>query len=649
MPDDHRDLTGQLARRWVARGLTRRDFFRLLGAGVSLGALGGLLAACVGASPAPAPPSVTTAPGATPPSSLTPPATAAPARPNTPSAVSRIGPGGATASATPGAAGTPASAAGADYPAGGRYSTVEPIGRRGGGVTELNYVDARTNNPLLTADTASNQRIALQYLSLLGLDPDTALPFPELALAVPSRENGGLAPNGLTYTFMLRRDVTWSDGTPFTAGDVVFTYQALMRKELASPRTGEVIERIAAVSSPDPYTVVFTLKNVVASFLITNCTGAGYGIVPRHILGDLPIERIKDHPFSAGDPTLSVATGPFTFAAWVPGDHATLVRNERFFRGAAALDRYTFRVVRDPAAVAAALKGGEADWGTVAASVYDELRRQAQLATTSYESYNVEYAAFQLDPARTTLFEERGVRQALTAALDREEIARTIYGGLATVAAGTQPVLSFAYAPERLTVRQQYDPRRAGALLDESGWRLEPDGVRAKDGRKLQFTIWTNGDSPTRAALIAAIAAKWREIGVAATPRTEEWAALLTRITENRDFEVFVLGFAWDADPDQSSMWSSASFPPNGFNLGHYAEPQVDALLSQGLAELDRDRRRAIYLELQDQILDDAPAILLAFPRTVAAVNRRLHNCLPNAVGSGPRWNAHLWWVDDGR
>ena len=100
-------------------------------------------------------------------------------------------------------------------------------------MVEVHFADATTNNPLVTTDTASNARIVLQYPSLLGLDPDTALPYPELAAAVPTRENGGIAPDGLTYTFTLRRDVVWSDGTPFTARDVVFTYTTLARKELA--------------------------------------------------------------------------------------------------------------------------------------------------------------------------------------------------------------------------------------------------------------------------------------------------------------------------------------------------------------------------------------------------------------------------------
>lgn len=642
MPGESREIE-RVGRAWTQRGFARRDFLRLIGAGVSLGTLGGLLAAC--SSEVPATPAPSAPPTSTPTTIVTPQAVASTVSGQQPRATPT------RAMATPTARGTAAipGIAAVPYPNGGRYSTLEPIGRVGGGVVEVYFADATTNNPLLTTDTASNARIALQYLSLLGLDPDTALPYPELAASVPTSENGGIAQDGRTYTFTLRRDILWSDGTPFTARDVVFTYGALARKELGSPRTAQVTERIARVFNPDDHTVIFTLKQVVASFLITNCTGAGYGIVPAHILGAVPIEQIKSHPFSTGDPGLSVATGPFRFQEGTRGSSATFVRNSRFFRGEPALERYTFRTVADATAVADALRAGEADWGLVPLNRYGELGRLAHLQATKYESYGFEYAAFQLDPARTTLFGERVVRRALAHALDREALAQSLYSGLATVARGTMPPPSFAYVPGRVGAGYSYDPGRAEALLEEAGWRKGADGIRAKEGQRLQFTIWTNSGNAIREGLAKAMQGAWRAIGVEATPRVEEWGALLTRLNETREFDVFVLGFSWDADPDQSPMWSSKAFPPNGFNLGQYANPEVDALLARGLAEVDPAKRIAIYIELQDLLLDDLPAIILVFPQVITAVNRRLHNCFPNAVGAGPRWNAHLWWVEDSR
>ena len=202
----------QLERAWTARGFARRDFLRLAGAGVSLAAIGGLLAACADTPPATVASSVPTlAPSAAPSSSVVP--TSAPSAPN----VQRTTVIATTASATRTVVTPVANTARLDYPTGGPFSTNEPVGRKGGGVVEVAFADAKTNNPLLTTDLASNYRIGLQYLSLLGLNPDTALPYPELAAAVPTRENGGIATDGRTYTFTLIASCrSWA--VPWTIG-----------------------------------------------------------------------------------------------------------------------------------------------------------------------------------------------------------------------------------------------------------------------------------------------------------------------------------------------------------------------------------------------------------------------------------------------
>ncbi len=107
-----------------------------------------------------------------------------------------------------------------------------------------------------------------------------------------------------------------------------------------------------------------------------------------------------------------------------------------------------------------------------------------------------------------------------------------------------------------------------------------------------------------------------------------------------------MLGFIWDVDPDQTTMWSTESYE-GGFNLGKYSNPQVDKLLESGLTELDTAKRKQIYIDMQNAVLEDAPSIILVFPQGLGAVNKRLHNCKPNAVSI--RWNTHLWWVEDGK
>jgi peptide/nickel transport system substrate-binding protein len=634
-----------LGQEWAQRGLARRDFLRLTAAGVSIAAIGGILAACggettptTGASSAPSSAPTTAA-------STAPTAAASTGASAAPSAAAG---GAATASATrasgtPAASGTPSGGGSAGFPSGGKYTTADPVGKKGGNVVEISFADAKTNNPMLTSDTSSNYRIGLQFLGLVDINPDNALPFPVLATQVPTRENGGISQDGLTYTFKLRNDVKWHDGQQFTAKDVVFTYQSMMKKELGSPRTSDLVERVASVSNPDDNTVIFKMNKIVAPFITSNCI---YGIAPQHILGNVPLDQIKQHPFSTGDATASVGTGPFKFKEWVKDDHATFVKYTGYHLGEPALDSYIFRVVKDTTAVVASLKTGEADWGSVPPTSYDEMTKQSNVTTTKYDTYNFEFAAFQIDATKTTLFQQKEVRQALTYALDRDAMAQAIYNGLATVAQGTEPTLSFAYAPDQMKTKYTYDPKKAAQLLDAAGWAAGSDGIRAKDGKKLQFTIWTNAGNKARESLITVMQQQWKAIGVDATPKTEDFASLVTRITETHDFEVAMLGFSWDVDPDQGTMWSTSAYT-GGFNLGKYSNPQVDKLVDSGLTELDTAKRKQIYIDMQNAVLDDAPSIILVFPQGIASVNKRLHNCKPNAVNI--RYNAHLWWVEDGK
>ncbi len=479
---------------------------------------------------------------------------------------------------------------------------------------------------------------------MLGVNPDTGGLFPDLAAEVPTRENGGIAADGLTYTLKLRQGVKWHDGQPFTSKDVVFTWNLLLNKDLGSPFTGELSERIDAVTAPDDYTVVFRMKKVVAPFLVSNL--AAYDIVPEHVLRGVPVAEIKSHPFSTGDPKASIGTGPFRFKEAIKDDRGVVVKNPAYFKGEPALDEYIFKVVKDSTVAVSQLKTGEADYGAIAASFYEDMAKQPNLTVAKYDTYSFVFLGFQLDQAKTGLFQQKEVRQALAYAIDREAIARGIYFGLAKVAVGTMPVLSWAYAPDQVTAKYPYDPQRANQLLDEAGWRRGSDGIRARDGKRLSFTMWVVAGIKEHEQAATVIQQQWKAVGVEVSPKTEEFTAWLTRMTERKDFESFIVGFGWGSDPDQSSMWSCGG-AKSGFNLNSYCNPKVDELLGRGLSELDQEKRKAAYTEMQNILGEDLPSHVLLFAQATAAVNKRVCNLFPNAINVW--WNAHTHWVTDGK
>lgn len=641
----------QLSQRWTARGLSRRDFLRLSGAGVSAATLTALLAACGGDTAPTATTAASTAPSTA--ASAAPSAAASAAASAAPSAAASAAPSAAASAAPGGAAGTPTRAAGtpatsgtptaggasAGFPSGGKYSTLQPVGKKGGRIIEGNVTEVKTFNGMVSSDTSSNAMIQLIFNQLLGLDPDTALPYPDLATEVPSRENGGISQDGLSYTFKLRTDVKWHDGQPLTAKDVVYTYTTMQKKELGSQRTTELNDRVESITASGDNTVVFKMKKVVAPFLTSNM----YAIVPEHILKDVPADQIKAHPFSLGDAKATIGTGPFKFGSYTKGDNVTLTKNSAYFRGEPAIDQYILKVVKDGTVLVAQLKTGEIDYGAITPALFEEMTKQQNVNAQKYDTYSFNFYTYQLDTTKTDLFQEKAVRQALAYALDRDSMLKAIQFGLGTIGAGTEPVLSWAYAPDKITTKYTYDPNKANQLLDGAGWVKGSDGIRAKNGKKLSFSIWGQSGSPVIDGYMASMQQLWKAIGVDCTPKKEEFSSLVARLTESYDFEMVIVGFSWGVDPDQSTMWATDSYG-GGFNLNKYSNPEVDKIVTQALSELDQEKRKQLYIQMQNIVADEAPSVILYFTQTPAGVNKRVHNLFPNAVSI--RWNAHTWWVD---
>ena len=618
--------------------LSRRDMLRLLASGVGATVTAALLTACGGSSETPTNTSVPVRASTT----SAPTSGAASAVAISPSVASAITDASPTTSAPAANSPTASSASAAtvgSYPSGGKYSTLDPIGKKGGKVTEVTTAEAKHFNPVLSSDQSSDPRNALLFNPLVDVSPDTGLPFPDLALDVPSKENGGTSSDGLTYTFKLRQGVKWHDGQPFTAKDVVFTYTTWAKKELGSSGTTPLVEAVATVTAPDDFTVVFSLKKVVADFFTNNMAR----IIPEHILRDVPADQIKSHPFSTGDPKATIGTGPFKMEEFVRDDHLTLAKNPIYFRGEPALDKYIFKVVKDSNAVDIQMKTAEADFGGIIDAFYDDLVKQQNVRVDVYDTFSEDGYFYQLDPTKSTLFTDKRVRQAMVYALDRDVMIKAIRSGRGIVAVGTMPVVSWAYTPDQITMKYPYDPKMAEQLLDVAGWTKGADGIRAKDGKQLSFSLWLQAGRVDFERFATAMQQQWKAIGINAAVKTEDRAAYLTRALETKDFDLLLINNAFPVDPDQSTTWKTGAV----INVGSYSNPQVDSLLTQGLSELNQEKRKAIYVEMQNIIVDELPVALLDFPQALAAVNKRVHNLKPNAINT--RWNAHTWWVEDGK
>jgi len=606
--------------------LSRRHFL----SGVAIAAGTAILAACGGSSATDTPKPAATTGGA---------ATTAPVAAAT-SAVPAATTAAGSAAAKP-AGTTAAGSAAAGYPAANPATTgkirsqIDTAGiKKGGSLVEGGASDIRTFNPLLVNDTTSGLVTDLLYDGLVYVDPDTLQPMPNLAT------KWAVSPDSKTYTFTLKQGVKWHDGQPFTADDVRFSYDAYMNPDTGTARAGTLKERIASVEMTDPQTIVFTLKDVIAPFLVSNCS---YGIIAKHLFGNVPPNAIRTNEYSIAKPT---GTGPFKFKEYTTGDHLTLSGNPDYHMGPTALDTFIYRVAKDSTVLYQQLKTGEVDYGSISPELYDDAKKQTNLNVVDYDTFSSTYLGFNLDPAHTTLFQDVRVRQALLYTIDRETIVKKLFSGLSTVAVGTEPVLSWAYVPDKITTKYEYNPKKAEQLLDEAGWKKGSDGIRAKDGKRMSFSMWSNSGNKTRENYLLVLQDGWKQIGVEMKPQFEEFSVYLDRINKNFDFEMFLGGFSWGTDPDQQTMWDTKQHGP-GFNKYSYSNPKVDQLFNDGLHTLDQEKRKQIYIEAQNLILADAPALISDFPKGIVGLTKRVKNRIPNAVST--TFNAHQWYVTDGK
>jgi len=518
--------------------------------------------------------------------------------------------------------------------------TATPEETEGGSFIYCDFSDAENLNPILYNDNASQFSINMMFNGLIQLDPKDASVIPDLA------KSWDVSEDEMTITYHLRDDVTWHDGEPFTADDVRFTFQSILNPDINSPRRAdfEGLLQPENIVVLDDYTIEFTLDRVDASWL---CCKDAYHIIPEHILGELTPEEFNTAAFNTSEP---IGTGPYTFVEWVKDDHIKLVANTDYFEGAPKADEFYFKVVENQTVAFAQLQTDEVDITEVTAALWEEAQATEGIDCKAYPEFSFLFYAYNLDPDKTPLFQDVRTRQALLLALDRQAMADSIAFGLADVAQSTVPPLSWAHNPDNGPL-YPYDPDQAMELLDEAGWRDEDgDGVReahgvmaVEDGTPLSFELATNAGNQEREQSIVAMQQFWAQVGVEAIPTAVEWNALLDMLMKTYEYQVVVVGFGWDVDPDQKAMWHTDSYGA-GFNLNKYSNPDLDAIIDAALETTDVETRKDLYFQMQAILAEEVPSPIIYFRRATECWNSRLHGYDPNDIN---RWdNAHLWWVE---
>jgi peptide/nickel transport system substrate-binding protein len=514
---------------------------------------------------------------------------------------------------------------------------------KGGKVIEGSISDIAGFQQLNSGDTSSIQVMVLMMDGLLTLSPD-GNNLPQLASEVPKP-----SADGLSYTFKLR-DAKWSDGTPITADDVVFTYRLLFApetKDFVSRYRSDLEDYIASVTASDPKTVVFKMKKVLANFLDTHCR---YRIVPKSVLGNVTPKELNSHTFFTQGPT--VVSGMFKLQKWDKGQQVVLAANDKYWGGKPNIDQYIFKIVPDAVVLAQQLKTGELDVGQPDKSQWDNLATASNIERKAFPTGNWDYFGYNLDPARpaSKLFADKAVRQALVIALNRDAIAAAVYFKQAIVGDTPWAPASWASSPAWKS-KYKYDKAKAEKMLDDAGWVKGSDGIRAKGGLKMKFETTTNSGNKVRESLLVAMQEQWKQIGVDATPRPQAFQQLVTKLRTTHEYDIWMIGIApGDTDPDATTLFTTKGIGATGLNGSSYSNPQVDKLMADALTIVDRAKRKEIYFKIQDILLDDLPQPVILYPFSNWGINKRVQGW---KVGAYNTYQARPWmkdvWVTDGK
>jgi peptide/nickel transport system substrate-binding protein len=499
-----------------------------------------------------------------------------------------------------------------------------------------------TTNMMLSNNNPTNPILALVYETLVGTNPTDGQYVPLLA------ERWEIAPDGRTYTFFLQQNVTWHDGTPFTADDVVFSMEAQADPATGSSYTGSFNATVESFSKVDDYTVQVVATDVFAQVVFH---GNSYcPIVAKHIWEGVAHDQWVNDPGSTGaDASRVVGTGPFKFQELNASEAtATFVKNEGYWDQVPNIDTFIFQPWPDEVSAIEALRAGDVDfYENVPPADVEGLQAEESLEVALYDTYSFGFFGFNLDPAKTGLFQDVRVRQALMWGIDRQSIVDNINLGYGEVATGTQPVLSPAYAPDRLNTIYTYDPDKAMALLDEAGVvDSDGDGVREFNGEPFAFEVMYGSGAITNDQTVAYLQDAWSQIGVQMTPNPVDFdTVLVPAITENFNYQVALLGFNWDPTGDQSAMFHSNATGGAGFNFMTYINPELDALIDQASRTIDEQQRVELLIEINNILNEELPVVVISFRKDRTAYNVRMHNFTPNAPG-GLLWSLPYVWVE---
>jgi peptide/nickel transport system substrate-binding protein len=458
---------------------------------------------------------------------------------------------------------------------------------------------------------------------------------PDLAASMPTR-----GADGKTVMVKLRDDVRFSDGTPFTAKDVVFTYEAIIDPKTASP-LATLLDSLVRARAVDDRTVEFELNRADPAFY----DKLQVGIVPEHLLAG---KDLKNAAFNRKP----VGTGPYVVTEFQPGGRIVEEANPRYFRGAPKIKRLVFIAVEDENARVALLEKGTIDAAGVLPKLAPRVRRNNGYNVVDVRTADARVAAL---PNRDPVLKDPAVRRALSYGVDRQKIVDGALAGIGEPAYGPLQKGHPDYSP---VLERPFDAAKAQSMLDAAGWTRRGSGTRTKNAKKLSFLLMYPAGDAVRKDIALAFSSQMADIGVDVRLQGLSFDVIQTR--QDQGATEFGYGVPYDPDLELYTLYDSKFADEPGdvadtafTNYPRMHSAKVDAALKAERSTLDPAARKQAFADLQAGLAEDASWLYLVRLRHIVAISKRVHGVDPqvfephaHGFSRGTSWNLEDWTLD---
>jgi len=506
------------------------------------------------------------------------------------------------------------------------------------------YADPKNLNPSLNSASPTLDLSMFIYSWTIRYDSH-ARPFPDALIEVPTIANGDVSKDGRTLKYKLRHNIKWQDGVALTCQDLRFTWQVVMNPH-NNVITTDGYKDIGSIDCSNPYVAVIHMKRLYAPFLQQLWSVNGNSpILPEHLLAKYNDDKgsFNTAPYNA----LPVGSGPFKVVSWQRGQEVRMEANPDFYLGKPKLNTVIYKIVADENTVVAELQAHELDMLALGSGLkwpeYQSIAADPKNGLTAIrvDSFQWSHVDFNL---RHPIVSDVQVRRALAYATNRQEIIEKLAHGSGIPAETDQhPKLSWAYTND--IAHYPFDPVKAKALLDADGWKVGPDGIRVKNGQRLEFTLSTQTESNLGKEVQTFLQGAWHDVGVQVDvknyPTSQFFDNSSEGILQGGHYDAAVFSWIGAADPDDNAIYSGNNLAPKGQNAMMWENAKATAAMADALNTVDQARRKRDYAIVQQQLALDVPTIITYFARVPYVYNNDLKGFDPSPVISAfwDPWN----------